>query len=103
MLVTQHLPYSGLNRTSLVLHKELGNCRNAFLVIMCINIPGGKYRGRHVSELVTEDPAYCQWILRVAKAPSLSGDNRNLFWFGSSSILDPVDRRYFPHLSLTQL
>ncbi|CAE7493444.1 unnamed protein product, partial [Symbiodinium sp. CCMP2456] len=31
-------------------------------------LSGGKHGGRALSDLVTEDPAYCQWILRAAKA-----------------------------------
>eukprot|EP00439_Symbiodinium_sp_Y106_P029635 s6060_g3.t1 len=31
-------------------------------------VEGGKHRGRRLSELVHEDPLYCQWILRQAKA-----------------------------------
>ena len=29
--------------------------------------PGAKYRGRLVSDLVSEDPGYCQWLLRAAE------------------------------------
>ncbi|CAE7517199.1 unnamed protein product [Symbiodinium pilosum] len=38
---------------------------------------GGNYRGRHISELVTEDPAYCQWVLRVAKEEDASSAIRD--------------------------
>jgi len=30
-------------------------------------VEGGKHRGRRLSELVHEDPLYCQWILRQGK------------------------------------
>lgn len=30
-------------------------------------VEGGKHRGRRLSELVHEDPMYCQWILRQGK------------------------------------
>lgn len=33
---------------------------------------GGKHHGRPMSDLVTEDAAYCKWILRRAKDPSSS-------------------------------
>lgn len=32
-------------------------------------VTGGKHRGKKMSELVAEDPSYCQWILRAAKEP----------------------------------
>ncbi|CAE7271865.1 unnamed protein product [Symbiodinium sp. CCMP2592] len=33
---------------------------------------GGKYHGRPMSDLVTEDASYCKWVLRRAKDPSSS-------------------------------
>ena len=33
-----------------------------------IFLSGGKHRGRLLSELVKEDPAYCRWILQHAEA-----------------------------------
>ncbi|CAE7493465.1 unnamed protein product [Symbiodinium sp. CCMP2456] len=35
-------------------------------------VSGGKYHGRPMSDLVTEDAAYCKWILRRAKDPASS-------------------------------
>ncbi|CAE7271881.1 unnamed protein product [Symbiodinium sp. CCMP2592] len=32
-------------------------------------LSGGKHHGRALSEVVAQDPAYCQWILREAEAP----------------------------------
>ena len=29
---------------------------------------GGKHKGRPLSEVVDEDPVFCQWILREAQA-----------------------------------
>ena len=33
----------------------------------------GKHRGKMMSELVKEDPGYCQWVLEKADDPESSG------------------------------
>jgi len=39
---------------------------------------GKKHNGRHLTELVKEDPAYCQWIIREAKAEKASAEMKDM-------------------------
>ncbi|CAE7368980.1 unnamed protein product [Symbiodinium pilosum] len=39
---------------------------------------GGKHAGKQISELLREDPWYCQWIIRAAKDEDASCNMRDM-------------------------
>eukprot|EP00439_Symbiodinium_sp_Y106_P073182 s454_g13.t1 len=55
------------------MHQQISiRFESAFCEEQGMLVIGGKHRGRRLSELVAEDPAYCHWILREAQEPQAS-------------------------------